>query len=726
MPLSMEETDRLLGLRHHDPHAVLGLHQAGKFQILRCYRPAATAVYLQRHGQADLAMKPVKGGLFELELEGGVIGKDYQIRALYAGAVEYRSGDPYAFLPTLGDMDLHLFGEGKHWRLWEKLGCHPMTHQGVKGVSFSVWAPGVSGVSLVGDFNGWDGRLNPMRSLGSSGVWEIFMPGLSGNYHYKFEIRPNHGTHLLKSDPLARATEEPPATASMPFESSYAFKDAAWMEARSKADALHGPMSVYELHLGSWRRVPDAGHRPLSYRELAESLPAYVKDMGFTHVEMMPVAEHPFGPSWGYQVGNYFAPTARYGSPDDFRYLVDKLHQAGIGVILDWVPAHFPKDAHALGRFTGEALYEHQDSRQGEHPDWGTFIFNFGRNEVRNFLIANALYWLKEFHLDGLRIDAVASMLYLDYSRKEGEWIPNMHGGRENIEAIDFLKRLNEECYAQNPGCLMIAEESTAWGGVSKPTFLGGLGFGFKWNMGWMHDTLEYFTKDPVYRKFHHNHLTFGLLYAWTENFILPLSHDEVVHGKGSMLDKMPGDRWQKFANLRALYSYMWAHPGKKLLFMGGEIGQWREWKHDESLDWHLLGERDHRGLNRLVRDLNTLYKENQALFDQDDHAQGFCWLDGNSSDDNTLAFFRQSRSAGPRIAVLCNFSPVPRKGYRVGLPSSGPWTELLNSDADIYGGSNAGNGAGLKVEERPWQGQPYSVELTLPPLGVLWLKEMR
>jgi 1,4-alpha-glucan branching enzyme len=724
MPLSPDETARFLSLRHHDPHSLLGAHPEGKGRVLRCYKPAAEAVYVAAGSGPELKMRALGGDLFEAEVPAGEPSKNYRYRAVYAGGAEHVSMDPYAFSPTLGQLDLHLFGEGRHWKLWEKMGAHALIHEGVAGVSFSVWAPGAGGVSLVGDFNGWDGRLHPMRSLGSSGVWEIFMPGLAGPYLYKFEIRPTHGSHQLKSDPLARAAELPPGTASLAFESSHQFKDAAWMQARAQSDALHAPLSIYELHLGSWRRVPGEGQRSLSYRELAEQLPAYVKEMGFTHIELMPVMEHPYGPSWGYQVGNYFAPTARYGTPDDFRYFVDKLHQAGIGVILDWVPAHFPKDAHALGRFTGEALYEHLDSRQGEHPDWGTYIFNFGRNEVRNFLIANALYWLNEFHLDGLRIDAVASMLYLDYSREEGQWIPNRFGGRENIEAIDFLKLLNEQCYAQSPGCMMIAEESTAWGGVSRPTYTGGLGFGFKWNMGWMHDTLEYFSKDPVHRKYHHNHLTFGLLYAWTENFILPISHDEVVHGKGSLLDKMPGDRWQKFANARALYSYMWAHPGKKLLFMGCEIGQWREWQHDQSLDWHLLQEPDHLGLQRLVGDLNRLYRENPGLWDQDDAPQGFIWLDGNAGDDNVVSFYRQARKPAARIVCVGNFSPVPRQGYRVGLPGPGRWSEAINSDAAIYGGGNLGNNGGVEAQPRPWNGQPYSAELTLPPLGVLWLRE--
>ena len=722
MPLSKDDIARFLGLKHHDPHSVLGLHPEGKGCALRCYRPAAEAVYLIRQGQADLKMTELKDGLFEAVLPAVETSLGYQYRALYAGGVENRAMDPYAFMPTLGDLDLHLFAEGTHWQLYDKLGSHPFTQQGVKGVSFSVWAPGAAGVSLVGDFNGWDGRQHPMRSLGGSGVWEIFMPGLEPGFLYKFEVRPAHGTHLLKSDPLARATEVPPGTASIAFDSKYAFKDAAWMATRAATDHLHSPISIYEVHVGSWRRVPGEGNRSLTYRELAEELPAYVKEQGFTHIELMPISEHPYGPSWGYQVGNYYAPTARFGGPDDFRYMVDKLHQAGIGVILDWVPAHFPKDAHALGRFTGEALYEHMDSRQGEHPDWGTYIFNFGRNEVSNFLIANALYWLKEYHTDGLRIDAVASMLYLDYSRQGGQWVPNPFGGRENLEAIHFLKRLNEEAHAQVPGTLMVAEESTAWPGVSRPTFLGGLGFGFKWNMGWMHDTLDYFSKDPIYRQHHHKNLTFGFLYAWSENFILPISHDEVVHGKGSLWDKMPGDRWQKAANMRSLFAYMWAHPGKKLLFMGCEFGQVREWKHDESLDWHLTQFPEHAGIQRLVKDLNHVYLAEPALWDLDGEPGGFDWLDADNGAANIIAFARRAADVD-RSSLICigNFSPTPRR-YRVGLPQSGTWKEIINSDLEIYDGSGMSNGP-LQSEHRPWQGQPFSVELTLPPLAVLWLQ---
>jgi 1,4-alpha-glucan branching enzyme len=727
MPTSKNDIERLLQLRHHDPHQILGVHPQSGGWVARAYKPGADGVWLRRAGQPDLELKQAAAyaGLFEAEFEAKEYPKGYQLKVSYPSGMQDVRPDAYAFAPSLGEMDLHLFGEGQHWRLWEKLGAHRVRLENVEGISFSVWAPGAAGASVVGDFNSWDGRLHVMRSLGGSGIWELFIPGLGAEFLYKFEIRPKLGPCLLKTDPLGRSAELPPGTASRYHDSAYRFKDGSWMDARARSSYLRQPMSVYELHLGSWRRVPEEGFRSLTYKELAKELPSYVKELGFTHIELMPIMEHPFGPSWGYQVGSYYAPTARYGTPDEFRELVDALHQAGIGILLDWVPAHFPKDAHALGRFSGEALYEHLDPRQGEHPDWGTFIFNFGRKEVRNFLIANALYWLKEFHLDGLRIDAVASMLYLDYSRKQGEWIPNPQGGRENIEAIDFLKQLNAEVYAQNPGTLVVAEESTAWPGVSRPTFDGGLGFGFKWNMGWMHDVLEYFSKDPVHRRYHHDRLTFGLLYAWTENFILPLSHDEVVHGKGSLMNKMPGDRWQKFANLRALYGFMWAHPGKKLLFMGGEFGQWNEWKHDGSLDWHLLQEGDHEGLRRWVRDLNKAYRAEAALWDNDAEAAGFQWIEANGADDNCVIFFRQARDgAAPRVLCAGNFSPVPRREFRVGLPGPGRWSELLNSDASIYGGANLGNSGGVVAEAKPWNGQPYSALLTLPPLAVIWLKE--
>jgi 1,4-alpha-glucan branching enzyme len=719
-----QDYERLISGRHHDPHSVLGVHASGHGGVFTCLRPAATAVEALAAGEKPVPLKEVEPGLWSGDLPYKVHGPGIVVKAHYKDGSVWEAMDPYSFLPSLGETDLYLFGEGTHWKLQDKLGAHPMKHQGVEGVSFSVWAPGVAGVSVVGDFNQWDGRLHPMRSLGDSGVWELFAPGLKVGSLYKYELRRESGPPFLKTDPLALATEAPPSTASKIFESKYQWKDGEWLKAR-QAEQQRQPMSIYEVHLGSWRRKAEDPGNPLSYAEIAPLLADYCVEMGFTHVELMPVMEHPYGPSWGYQVGAYFAPTARWGTPDEFRGLVDLLHQRGIGVLLDWVPAHFPKDAHALGRFTGDALYEHLDPRQGEHPDWGTYIFNFGRNEVRNFLIANALFWLKEYHTDGLRIDAVASMLYLDYSRQGGQWVPNPYGGRENLDAIRFLKKLNEEAYQQVPGTMMVAEESTAWPGVSRPTFMGGLGFGFKWNMGWMHDTLDYFAKDPVYRQHHHHHLTFGFLYAWSENFILPISHDEVVHGKGSLWDKMPGDRWQKAANLRAFYGYMWAHPGKKLLFMGCEFGQVQEWKHDQSLDWHLTQYPEHGGLQRLVRDLNHVYKAEPALYTLDGEPGGFEWLDSNNAAGNIVAFARRAADAD-RAPLVCvsNFAPMGRR-YRVGLPGGGAWNEVINTDATVYGGSGQVNGT-VHAEHVAWQGQPFSVEINLPPLGVIWLQKVR
>ncbi|MGA9722609.1 MAG: 1,4-alpha-glucan branching protein GlgB, partial [Candidatus Binatus sp.] len=561
------------------------------------------------------------------------------------------------------------------------------------------------------------------RMLGNSGVWEIFIPDLAAGTNYKFEIHTKSAELTIKSDPFAIATQCPPATASRVYHTDYSFHDDAWMSARSSGDPLRKPVAVYEMHLGSWRRVPEEGNRPLSYRELATQLVDYLSEAGFTHVEFLPVMEHPFTGSWGYETTGYYAPTARYGAPDDFRHLVDCLHQNGIGVILDWAPAHFPTDAFGLGRFDGSALYEHIDPRQGFHPEWNTFIFNFGRDEVRSFLLGSAKYWLEEFHADGIRVDAVSSMLYLDYGRKNSEWIPNIHGGNENLEAISFLKELNRQIYARYPGVMMIAEESTAWPAVSRPLYVGGLGFGFKWDMGWMHDTLDYFDKAPIYRRFHHRDLTFGFVYAWSENFMLPLSHDEVVYGKRSLLDKMPGDRWQKFANLRSLFGYMWARPGKKILFMGGEFGQWREWNHDASLDWHLLDEPDHRGLQSLIRDLNRIYRAEPALWEADHQPAGFQWIDANNSDENVIAFMRIAPSSGRKLICVCNFAPVVRKGYRVGVPASGLYREILNSDSAQYGGSNQGNAGAVTAQQIPWHGLPHSLSLTLPPLATVWFE---
>jgi 1,4-alpha-glucan branching enzyme len=628
-----------------------------------------------------------------------------------------------AFSPILGALDLHLFGEGKHERIYQKLGAHPITHEGVKGVSFAVWAPAAQRVNVVGNFNGWNGKQHPMRRLDDSGIWEAFIPGLQTGELYKYEIKAPGGPRFLKADPYAFYAEVPPATSSIIFESKYRFRDSRWLKKRAGRAHFRQPLSIYEVHLGSWRRKVEDENRPFTYREMAHALAEYILETGFTHVEFLPLKEHPYGPSWGYQVSNYYAPSARYGPPDDFRYLVDYLHQRGIGVIMDWVPAHFPRDAFALARFDGTAVYEHLDPRKGEHPDWGTYIFNYGRNEVRNFLLANALFWFKEFHLDGLRVDAVASMLYLDYSRKEGEWVANEFGGRENLEAISLLKELNEVVHRECPGVMMIAEESTAWPQVSHPVYAGGLGFDFKWNMGWMHDTLKYFQTDPLFRAGNHRALTFGLLYAWSENFILPLSHDEVVHMKGSLLNKMSGDVAQKFANLRALFAYMWAHPGKKLLFMGGEFGQWREWNETESLDWHLLEDPAHKGIQTLIGDLNRIYQKKKSLWEADGEPAGFEWIDANNAAENIVSFIRRSRSINREFICVGNFAPVLRENHRLGLPRKGTYRLIVNTDAEIYGGNGVNLSQSIKAEEEPIHGQPFSATITLPPLATLWFE---
>jgi len=616
----------------------------------------------------------------------------------------------------LGDMDIYLAGEGRHEQLYEKLGAHV----GDDGVAFAVWAPNATKVSVVGEWNGWDGRANPMEQRGSSGIWETVCVDAPEGSLYRYEITTREGHLLLKSDPYAFAAEMPPGNASRIFRSRYEWRDDDWLERRRATAPYARPLSIYEVHLGSWRRTHE--NQPLSYRDLAEQLGAYVKDLGFTHVELLPVMEHPYSGSWGYQVTGYFAPTARFGDPDDFRAFVDELHRQGIGVILDWVPAHFPRDDWALARFDGTALYEHEDPRRGAHPDWGTLVFNYGRNEVRNFLISNALYWLKEFHADGLRVDAVASMLYLDYSRKEGEWVPNEFGGREDLDAVAFLQQMNEVVHGRERGVVSAAEESTAWPGVSRPVYLGGLGFGFKWNMGWMHDTLGYFAHESIHRRYHHHELTFSLVYAFSENFILPLSHDEVVHGKGSLVDKMPGDRWQKLANLRALYGYLWAHPGKNLVFMGGELAQWREWNAESSLDWHLLEDRHHQGVQSLVRDLNVVYRDTPALWEDDFEPTGFRWVEPNDAAGNVLAFMRVGTDEKRPLVCVCNFSPVPRYAYRLGLPLRGHWREVVNTDAGHYGGSDVGNLGQVKADATPWHDQPFSAEVTLPPLATVWL----
>ena len=725
------EIELVVARDHPDPHHVLGAHPTKGGVRIRAYRPAAEQVVAHVNGSPAAGQAGNGGvelqrthpaGLFEGLVKGATLPVDYELDVTYPDGNKFRLRDPYAYPPTLGELDLHLAREGRHEALYERLGAHVREVDGVTGTSFAVWAPAARSVSVVGDFNSWDGRLHPMRSLGSSGIWELFLPAVAEGAHYKYEIRTGAGDLRLKADPVAFEAEPPPGTNSIVTRSRHRWQDEQWLTERATRDPLAGPVSVYEVHLGSWRLNPLEGNRPLTYVELADELAAYVRDLGFTHVELLPVMAHPFSGSWGYQVTSYYAPTPRFGSPDDLRAFVDRLHQHDVGVILDWVPAHFPRDDWALARFDGTALYEHEDPRRGSHPDWGTLVFNFARNEVRNFLLANALFWAREYHADGLRVDAVASMLYLDYSRQEGEWIPNRYGGREDLDAVAFLKELNEVLYDRVPGVVSAAEESTAWPGVSRPTYLGGLGFGFKWNMGWMHDTLGYFSQDPIYRRYHHHQLTFSLMYAFSENFILPLSHDEVVHGKGSLLSKMPGDRWQKFANLRALYGYMWAHPGKKLLFMGSELAQEAEWSHERSLDWHLLERADHAGVQALVRDLNRAYREEPALWDQDFTPEGFWWLEPNDADSNVVAFGRQSRGGERQLVAVLNLAPVVRERYRVGLPRSGQWREALNTDASVYGGGDVGSGGGVRAEPLPWHDQPFSAELTLPPLGVLWL----
>jgi 1,4-alpha-glucan branching enzyme len=719
--VSRAELERLFSVLSPDPHAVLGAHHTPRGVVVRAFRPDAERVEVIIEGEGPREMsKTHAAGFFELSLEGREQLFPYLLRVFYPGGNIYTMRDAYAFMPTLGSFDEHLFNEGHHWRLYEKLGAHTRDLGGQRGVSFAVWAPSAEGVSVVGDFNNWDGRLHQMRRLGVSGIWEIFIPDIGPGALYKYEIHRRGSLPFLKADPYALYTEVPPATSSIVFEPTYQFTDDEWMWYRAERDHYRSPLNIYEVHLGSWRRMVEQNNRPFTYRETAHALARYCREMNFTHVEFLPLKGHPYGGSWGYQVANYYAPTARYGTPDDLRFLIDHLHRNGIGVIMDWVPAHFPKDSWALGRFDGSALYEHEDPRLGEHPDWGTFIFNYGRNEVRNFLIANAIFWLRECHVDGLRVDAVASMLYLDYSRTEGRWIPNKYGGRENLEAIEFIRELNTVVHQELPGALMIAEESTSWPLVTKGVDQSGLGFDFKWNMGWMHDTLKYFERDPFVRRYFHNNLTFGLTYAWSENFILPFSHDEVVHMKGSMLNKMHGTRTQKFANLRALYAYMWAHPGKKLLFMGGELGQWREWSDDQSLDWHLLDEDEHRGVRQLVGDLNRLLTEHPALYELDVEPRGFQWIDVDNALENIVAFMRLS-STGDHVVCVCNFSAAPRHGYRFGLPDKGTYQLILNTDSVYYGGSNTLNVNSLESEEQPWHQRPYSASIDLPPLTALW-----
>jgi 1,4-alpha-glucan branching enzyme len=720
------EQDRLLSGDHPEPHRILGAHpvvvEGVAAAVVRAYHPEAVGVECLLGREPAVPMEPVApGGLFAVLLKGLTPPLDYRLRFHFASGAVWERDDPYRFLPTLGEVDLHLLGEGTHRRLWQRLGAHRRRIAGVEGVAFAVWAPNARRVSVVGDFCRWDGRLFPMRRMGASGVFELFVPGVVSGALYKYEIKTREGALRLKADPYASAMEAPPGTRSRVVSSSYVWGDAEWMRSRQTRSPLAEPMSIYEVHLGSWARLVEEGNRPLTYREIAPRLVEHARRYGFTHLELMPVAEHPFYGSWGYQVTAYYAPTSRYGTPDDFRAFVDTCHQGGLGVILDWVPAHFPKDDFALRRFDGTALYEHEDPRLGEHPDWGTLIFNYGRNEVRNFLIANALYWIEEFHVDALRVDAVASMLYLDYGRKAGEWVPNRFGGRENLEAIDFLQTLNETIQMEHPGCFMVAEESTAWPGVTHPVAEGGLGFTFKWNMGWMNDTLRYFKLDPLFRKDNHNLVTFGILYEWSERFILPLSHDEVVHLKRSLLEKMPGDRWRKFAQLRLLLAYQFTRPGKKLLFMGTELAPHREWDHDTSLDWHLMNEPFRAGLAAFLGELGRLYRALPCLWRLDSSPAGFRWID---CDDNASSVVSYVRTDGEDfLLIVLNFTPVPRPDYRIGAPQPGLYLERLCSDARPFGGSEFETLREVRTEPVPFHRLPQSLVLRLPPLGALVLE---
>jgi len=725
--MTNQEIEAIAGGYHPDPFRVLGPHavdgpQGGEAWEVRAFLPQARSASVLANGAVTPMKRKHDRGVFVARMEEGP--GPYRLRLeLWSGDV-VEQDDPYRFGPLLTDFELHLHAEGNHLEAYNSLGAHLLEWEGVRGVRFAVWAPNAERVSVTGDFNEWDTRRHPMRAR-NGGVWELFVPGLGEGVAYKYHVRSRfRGYQQLKADPYGFQMEVPPKSASVVCNlDDYEWSDAAWLEARARTDRLKEPVSIYEVHLGSWMRGPN--NQPLSYRELAQSLVAYVRRMGYTHIELLPVLEHPFTGSWGYQVTGYFAPTSRFGSPTDFMYLVDCCHQAGIGVIMDWVPGHFPKDAHGLAYFDGTALYEHEDPRKGEHSEWGTLIFNFGRNEVRNFLISNALFWLKKYHIDGLRVDAVASMLYLDYSRKDGEWIPNEYGGNENLEAIDFLKRFNEQAH-KVPGAITIAEESTAFPGVCRPVYLDGLGFTMKWNMGWMHDMLDYFHQDPIYRKFHHSNITFSLLYAFSENFVLPISHDEVVHGKGSLISKMPGDEWQRFANVRAFLGYMYGHPGKKLLFMGQEIGQYEEWNCETGTHWELLEFDSHRKLQLLAQELNRLYHTEAALYQVDFHHSGFEWVDFHDVESSVISFLRRAEDPSDYLMFVCNFTPVPRYGYRLGVPEEGFFEEILNTDSELFGGSNVGNGGMVSSEAVPSHGHPHSVVLTLPPLAVLVLRPRR
>ena len=726
--ISQSDVQRLVSGTHDDPFAVLGPHTSGSDTVIRAFVPGAETIHvIAPEGGAPLAaLEPVGGdGIFAATLPTGAMPSGGYRLSIKSGGHSWTQDDAYRFGPVLGDLDEYLVAEGSHQRLWRVLGAHPITHEGAGGVHFAVWAPNAIRASVVGDFNAWDGRRNPMRRRGATGIWEIFIPGAAAGDAYKYELVDQGGRRLpQKADPVGFGSEHPPKTASVVRDlDAYRWSDDAWMADRAARHRIDKPISVYEVHLGSWRRVVEEGGRPLSYAEHAETLVAYARDMGFTHIELMPISEFPFDGSWGYQPVGLYAPTIRHGTLDEFRAFVEACHKADMGVIIDWVPGHFPTDAHGLGRFDGTFLYEHADPKEGFHPDWNTLIYNFGRREVFNFLTANALYWLKEHHIDGLRVDAVASMLYRDYSRQEGEWVPNQHGGNETLEAIALLKRTNEIAYGEMPGIMTIAEESTAFPGVSAPTDAGGLGFGFKWNMGWMNDTLAYMCEDPINRKYHHHKMTFGLHYAFLENFILPLSHDEVVHGKGSILDRMPGGGDEKFANLRAYYGFMWGHPGKKLLFMGNEIAQGREWNHDASIEWDLLNHPSHKGVQTLVRDLNAVYAQTPALYQQDTKPEGFEWIESTSEDESIFVWLRKAADGEAPVLVVSNFTPVERMDRRIGVPEAGKWAEILNTDAVEYGGGGRGNLGGVEADAVATSGRPYSIQITVPPLTTLFFK---
>jgi 1,4-alpha-glucan branching enzyme len=732
--MELEKISRLIEGRHENPFEILGPHeveQSGRRALaVRAYLPDSSQAWVvdPGHGHTRPMRRIHPAGLFEAicPMTENLRPSGYLLQTADDRGNQATMHDPYAFPQLLTDYDRYLLSEGKHWQSYHKLGAHQRTIDGVEGVNFAVWAPNATSVSVIGEFNRWDGRRHPMYKHIPSGFWELFVPGLKEGALYKYQVR-HHGSVVDKADPYGFAAEVPPRTASKVANlDRYQWHDSDWMAHRQQHNALDAPLSIYEVHLGSWKRPGDDPSRWLGYRELAHQLVEYVQKMGYTHIELLPISEHPFSGSWGYQTVGYFAATSRYGSPDDFMYFVDYCHQHGIGVLIDWVPAHFPRDAHGLRLFDGTAMYEHADPRQGEHRDWGTLIFNYGRHEVRNFLLSNALFWLDKYHIDGLRVDAVASMLYLDYSRQPGDWIPNQFGGRENLDAISLIKEFNEQVHLQYPGVLTVAEESTAWGGVSRPTYLGGLGFSLKWNMGWMNDTLRYMQHEPIHRRYHHDELTFSLIYAFHENFVLPLSHDEVVHGKGSLLDQVPGDLWQKFANLRLLYGYMWTHPGKKLLFMGGDFGQWNEWNYDSSLQWHLLEWESHQGLQKFVADMNRLYRKERALYEQDFDGHGFEWIDCHNYDNSTLSYLRKAKDPRDFVVVACNFTPVPRMAHRLGVPERCWYQEISNSDSMYYGGSNVGNGPGMMAEEIPSHGRPYSVQLVLPPLAAVVLKPQR